>query len=88
MSELQEQFEAAAKRVSDNSAEMDKLPTDKKSDIYGLFKQGTVGDVNTDRPGMLDFKGKAKWDAWSSKKGLSQDEAKQAYVDLINALFQ
>jgi len=28
---------------------------------YGLFKQATIGDVNTDRPGMLDFVGKAKW---------------------------
>ena len=23
----------------------------------------------TDRPGMLDFKGKAKWDAWNEIKG-------------------
>jgi len=22
-----------------------------------------------DRPGMFDFKGKAKWDAWESRKG-------------------
>ena len=86
MSELQEAFDNAAKRVSENSASLDKLPTDKKSDIYGLFKQATVGDINTERPGMLDFKGKAKWDAWNSKKGISQDEAKQAYIELINDL--
>jgi len=24
--------------------------------------------VNTSRPGMLDIKGKIKWDAWASKK--------------------
>ena len=23
----------------------------------------------TDRPGMLDFKGKSKWDEWSKRKG-------------------
>lgn len=23
----------------------------------------------TERPGMLDFTGKAKWDAWNAKKG-------------------
>ena len=71
MSELQEAFDHAAKRVAENSAALDKLPNDKKSDIYGLFKQSTVGDINTERPGMLDFKGKAKWDAWSSKKGIA-----------------
>ena len=26
-----------------------------------------------DRPGMLDFKGKAKWDAWNGKKGKLYD---------------
>lgn len=43
-----------------------------------------------DRPGMLDLKGKAKWDAWNSKKGLSQDAAKEAYIkkveELINSI--
>lgn len=29
---------------------------------------------------MLDFKGKAKWDAWAAKKGTSQNDAKEAYV--------
>merc|ERR1719225_670697 len=33
----------------------------------------------------MDFKGKAKWDAWNGKKGMSQDEAKQKYVDLANS---
>ena len=33
--------------------------------IYALYKQATVGDINTERPGMLDFKGKAKWDSVS-----------------------
>merc|ERR1712047_209952 len=41
--------------------------------LYGLFKQATVGDINTDRPGMLDFKGKAKWDAWEGRKDVSAD---------------
>ena len=37
--------------------------------LYGLFKQGTVGDNTTAKPGMLDFKGKAKWEAWEKQKG-------------------
>lgn len=38
-------------------------------ELYGLFKQGTVGDVDTSRPGLFDLKGKAKWDAWNKQKG-------------------
>merc|ERR1712195_85071 len=40
---------------------------DEKLEAYGLYKQATVGDVNTDRPGMLNFSGKSKWDAWKAR---------------------
>ena len=32
-------------------------------EIYGLYKQATFGDIDTEHPGMLDIKGKAKWDS-------------------------
>ncbi|XP_033020468.1 acyl-CoA-binding protein-like [Lacerta agilis] len=48
--------------------------------IYSHYKQATVGDVHTDRPGMLDFKGKAKWDAWNSLKRMSKEDAMKAYI--------
>jgi acyl-CoA-binding protein len=49
--------------------------------LYGLYKQATVGDISGSRPGMLDLKGRAKFDAWADRKGLSRDEARRAYVD-------
>ncbi|XP_066580213.1 enoyl-CoA delta isomerase 2 isoform X2 [Amia ocellicauda] len=57
-----------------------------KLKIYALFKQATQGPCNTPKPGMLDFVNKAKWDAWKSVGSLSQDEARQKYVDLIASL--
>ncbi|XP_078480490.1 acyl-CoA-binding protein-like [Lampetra planeri] len=54
--------------------------------LYGLYKQATVGDVNLDRPGILDFTGRGKWDAWKAKKGLSKEEAMAAYVDVVEKL--
>jgi len=76
---LQEDFDAAVDSI--NNKVNKTLDNDELLEIYSLFKQASVGDVNTSRPGMLDFKGKAKWDAWNGKKGLGQDEAKQNYVD-------
>ena len=38
------------------------------------------------KPGMLDLKGKAKWEAWNGKKGMSQDAAKEAYIALVDQL--
>jgi len=60
-----------------------KLSDEKKLEIYALFKQGTTGDCNTFRPGMMDFKGKAKWDAWHAKKGIGKDQARVAYIKLL-----
>ena len=83
---LQEQFEAAAKKLQDNAGVAESLDDAKKLEIYALYKQGLIGDTNTERPGMLDFKGKAKWDAWNAKKGTTQEDAQKAYVELIEAL--
>ncbi|MEM6925753.1 MAG: acyl-CoA-binding protein [Myxococcota bacterium] len=59
---------------------------DQLLELYALFKQGTVGDVTGDRPGMMDFKGRAKYDAWAKKQGMGQDSAKEAYVALVDQL--
>uniref|UniRef100_A0A3B4FED9 Carnitine O-octanoyltransferase n=1 Tax=Pundamilia nyererei TaxID=303518 RepID=A0A3B4FED9_9CICH len=74
---LQAEFDKAAEDVKKVKAK----PTDEELlFLYGLYKQAVVGDINTERPGMLDLKGKAKWDAWESRKGMSKDDAMSAYV--------
>ena len=55
-------------------------------ELYSLFKQATEGDVQGKRPGMLDLKGRAKYDAWAGRKGASKDAAMQQYVALVNRL--
>jgi len=80
---IDDKFAAAAEEVK----ALSKQPEDKEMlEIYALYKQATVGDVNTERPGFVDFKGKAKWDAWSSKKGTSQEDAKHAYVSKVEEM--
>ena len=39
------------------------VPADrtKSPQFYGLFKQATVGDNSSPKPGMMDFTGKYKW---------------------------
>ena len=75
-------FEDATARMSAEEIkdQVGAMSNEDKLEFYGLFKQATVGDCNTDRPGMFDPKGKAKWDAWKAKEGMSADDAKAAYV--------
>ena len=57
-------------------------------ELYGLFKQASTGDVNTKRPGMLDFKGRAKFDAWGSRKGMTREAAMDTYVQTVERLLK
>ncbi|XP_024142125.1 acyl-CoA-binding protein [Oryzias melastigma] len=85
MAELQAQFDAAAAEVKQLKAK----PADEEMLlVYSLFKQASVGDVNTARPGMLDFTGKAKWDAWEKQKGKSKEDAMKEYIKLVEELKQ
>lgn len=54
--------------------------------MYAIYKQGSMGDATGDRPGMTDFVGRAKWDAWNALKGTSQEVAKQQYIDFVKDL--
>ncbi len=76
-------FEAAQARVKTLTS----TPSpDELLELYALFKQSTQGDVTGARPGVLDFKGRAKFDAWEKKKGLPRDAAQTAYVALVAEL--
>jgi acyl-CoA-binding protein len=76
-------FAAAQERVQ----KLSKRPSNEQLlELYGLYKQATEGDVKGSRPGMLDLKGRAKFDAWTSRKGMPQAEAKRKYVGLVDEL--
>ena len=74
------------KTVKEHGELINSLPNDRKLKFYALFKQATEGDVASSRPGMMDVRGRYKWDAWNDLKGTSQDAAKQKYVDELRAL--
>ncbi|WAR62466.1 hypothetical protein PtB15_15B51 [Puccinia triticina] len=60
--------------------------------LYSLFKQAVHGDVKSStvskRPGVFDMLGRAKWDAWKAKEGLSCSEAKRLYIESVLKLLR
>ena len=80
---LAEQFQDAQQRVQGLGA---RPANDTLLELYGLYKQATVGDVQGKRPGLLDLKGRAKFDAWTARKGMEREEAMQKYVERVNRL--
>jgi diazepam-binding inhibitor (GABA receptor modulating acyl-CoA-binding protein) len=83
MDDLKSRFEKAAKEAQSLRKRPD---NDTLLQLYALYKQATVGDVSGKRPGFTDMVGRAKYDAWTKHKGQSQEEAMQAYVELVEKL--
>jgi acyl-CoA-binding protein len=82
--ELKEQFEQAA-------ADSKNLPVKPSNEtllqLYSLYKQGSIGDINSDPPSNpFDFVAKAKYEAWESLKGKPMNDAMTAYIELVNKL--
>jgi diazepam-binding inhibitor (GABA receptor modulating acyl-CoA-binding protein) len=80
---MKERFAAAKARVETLST---RPSNEELLDLYGLYKQASEGDVTGSRPGMLDVKGRAKFDAWAKRRGTSKDEAMRKYVSLVDRL--
>lgn len=80
---LTDDFSAAQVRVKQLSRTPD---SGELLELYALYKQATSGDVSGDRPGMMDFKGRAKFDAWKGKKGVTAEHAMTTYVELVGKL--
>jgi diazepam-binding inhibitor (GABA receptor modulator, acyl-CoA-binding protein) len=54
--------------------------------LYGLYKQATEGDNETERPGGFDFKAAAKYNSWLAYRGKSKTEATELYIELVNSI--
>ncbi len=84
MSMIDDEFAAAERRVKT----LTKRPSNEVLlKLYSLYKQGTQGDVQGERPGMMEFVERAKFDAWDDLQGVARDEAKRRYIDLVDSLF-
>ncbi|WP_296448935.1 acyl-CoA-binding protein [Rhodoferax sp. UBA5149] len=83
MSDLKAKFEAAVANSKNLTERPDNATLLK---LYGLYKQGSVGDNTDKKPGFSDMVGRAKWDAWNGFKGTPNQDAMQQYVDLMGTL--
>lgn len=82
----QEEFEKTAEDA--RTVIPSSIPSDEQLKLYGLFKQAKVGDNETSRPGILDQKGRSKWDAWTEQKGKDKETAMREYIAYVEELKQ
>lgn len=83
MADLKEQFQKAAQDIM---SLVDRPDNDTMLRLYGLYKQGSEGDVSGPKPGFFDFVGTAKYEAWEKLAGTQPEDAMKKYVDLVKKL--
>lgn len=82
---MSDTVEAAVERLKT----LTQRPTNEEFlELYALYKQATVGNNSTSKPGMFDMKGQFKWKAWKEKSGLDTEKAATAYVELVDSLLE
>ncbi|EHB16749.1 Acyl-CoA-binding domain-containing protein 7, partial [Heterocephalus glaber] len=59
-------------------------------ELYGLYKQAVAGDVSIGNCiiTLKGLKGKAKWEEWVLRKGLSEEDAMSAYISKAKELIE
>uniref|UniRef100_A0A7S3JW28 ACB domain-containing protein n=1 Tax=Aureoumbra lagunensis TaxID=44058 RepID=A0A7S3JW28_9STRA len=82
METLQQEFESAVEEVRKKNG----IDVESQLLLYGLYKQATIGDCEQSCPAMWKMEAMAKWRAWIDRKGLSKNDAMQAYVVLAQNL--
>ncbi|KAK1550123.1 hypothetical protein Q3G72_014172 [Acer saccharum] len=80
---LEEEFKNFADKVKalpPSTKDVDKLI------LYALYKQASLGTVNTNRPGIFSPTERAKWDAWKAVEGKTKEEAMTEYITKVKEL--
>lgn len=75
-------FDKAVHYVNNSNNKVD-IDNNTKLNFYKFYKQATVGDINVDKPGLLDIKNSMKWDAWFSVKNTSKKKSMLCYIKLL-----
>lgn len=83
MPDLRQAFEQAARDVQLLAVRPD---NETLLRLYALYKQASVGDLASPKPGFFDIVGSAKHQAWDRLRGLSRDDAMRQYVALVEQL--
>ena len=85
MSLLVDEFSLASERIKSIHT---KPSNSELLELYGLYKQATLGDCNTAQPWGVQIEARAKWNAWNANKGQSRDIAMGKYINLVNELMK
>ncbi|NLP57605.1 acyl-CoA-binding protein [Lutibacter sp. B1] len=82
---MDEQLDIKFQKAYEISSKTDrKLPPDVMLKIYAYYKQATRGNNYSEPSGDEELRNAFKLNAWIQLSHLTEDEAKQEYINLVN----
>ena len=54
--------------------------------LYGLYKQVTIGNINIAQPWAIQIEKRAKWDSWKLFENMDKTKAMARYVEIVENL--
>ena len=81
--DLEDKFAKAVLMINTLPAESVQTTTEQKLQIYALYKQAMIGDINISQPWAVQIEARAKWEAWNALKGTSKTVAMEKYIQLL-----
>lgn len=82
---LEKDFQSALANLQKVTVDVD---NEQKLKLYALFKQGTNGPCNIEKPSVFNVVDKAKWQAWKALGDLSNEDAKKQYIAAVEELLK
>ena len=81
--DIERKFTTASKSVKNLS----ERPDDKTLlHLYGLYKQSTIGNVDTSQPWAFNVENRAKWDSWKLFENVDKHDAMIKYIHIVDKL--
>ena len=81
-----ELFNAAASFAAKQLGKYAEPTEAQQLELYGLYKQATVGVCNTKKPWAWNFTDCAKWNAWKASEKIGKEEAMEKYINIVESL--
>lgn len=80
-------FDLQAQWVREHGAFLKRmLSASMQGELYGLYKQSTLGDNDQPQAWAVQLEARAKWDAWNACQGMDPAAAKEKYIEKVDQL--
>lgn len=82
----EQEFEDAASVVRGEIARGRTVPKETLLELYGLYKQSTVGNCFEEAPTIVNWAARQKWKAWKGRHGMTEEDAMGKYVEIVTRI--